>query len=245
MRCLITPFFVAPLASALVSVKDPHVIFSAVTQKSEVHEQACTAEDLKHRAQLQNKIAGICEEMCKEVQAYPKCTCPGFVEPDSTPGVMTWEELLTYMDDLAQWGRDSIKGWHKQASQLQLGKNTTVTGKNGTAASGKNGTDVSSKKTKICLASELYWAPSSSDGGSGGQGAFTEVTAGAGVCVSTTDGVAIKLCGPGKVEAFGTAACAGSAVTLELGLNKTAADCDKVEGSFVSLKYTCGVGNAR
>jgi len=83
-------------------------------------EKACAAADLKHRAQFQNKLAGICEDMCKEVEAYPKCTCPNFVEPDSTPGVMTWDELLDYMDQLAQWGRDSIKGWHKQASQLQV-----------------------------------------------------------------------------------------------------------------------------
>jgi len=83
-------------------------------------DKACVAEDLKQRAQLQNKLAGICEDMCKEVQAYPKCSCPDFVEPDSTPGVMTWDELLSYMDQLAQWGRDSIKGWHKQASQLQV-----------------------------------------------------------------------------------------------------------------------------
>merc|ERR1719168_104417 len=81
-------------------------------------DKACVAEDLKHRAELQNKLAGICEDMCKEVQAYPKCSCPDFVEPDSTPGVMTWDELLDYMDQLAQWGRDSIKGWHKQAAGL-------------------------------------------------------------------------------------------------------------------------------
>ena len=32
-------------------------------------EQACASEDLKHRAQLQNKLAGLCEDMCKEVGA--------------------------------------------------------------------------------------------------------------------------------------------------------------------------------
>merc|ERR1719171_3503625 len=82
--------------------------------------KACAAEDLKHRAQLQNKLAGVCEDMCKEVGAYPQCSgCPNFVQPDSTPGVMTWEELLEHMDNLAEWGRDTIKGWTKQASQLQ------------------------------------------------------------------------------------------------------------------------------
>merc|ERR1719454_2398868 len=48
------------------------------------------ATDLERRAQVQNKLAGVCEDMCKEVGAYPKCTqCPKFVAPDSTPGVMT------------------------------------------------------------------------------------------------------------------------------------------------------------
>eukprot|EP00428_Durinskia_dybowskii_P028283 CAMPEP_0170250994 /NCGR_PEP_ID=MMETSP0116_2-20130129/25322_1 /TAXON_ID=400756 /ORGANISM="Durinskia baltica, Strain CSIRO CS-38" /LENGTH=66 /DNA_ID=CAMNT_0010501947 /DNA_START=48 /DNA_END=245 /DNA_ORIENTATION=+ len=40
-------------------------------------EQSCEAADLKHRAAIQNKLAGVCEEMCKEVGAYPKCAqCP-------------------------------------------------------------------------------------------------------------------------------------------------------------------------
>ena len=37
-----------------------------------------------------------------QVEAYPKCTGPDFVEPDSTPGVMTWDELLEYMDQLGR-----------------------------------------------------------------------------------------------------------------------------------------------
>merc|ERR1740121_1252489 len=91
------------------------------------NEQACVSADLKHRMQVQNKLAGICEEMCKEVNAYPKCAqCPDFVEPDSTPGVMTWDELLEHMDNLVAWGQDSLKGWHKQASALQENKHTPL-----------------------------------------------------------------------------------------------------------------------
>jgi len=101
-------------------------------------EEACASQDLAHRVQLQNKLAGICESMCKEVQAYPQCTCPDFVEPDSTPGVMTWDELLPWMDQLVDWGKDTIKGWHKQASQLQVAQaNGTATGANSTAGSAK------------------------------------------------------------------------------------------------------------
>jgi thiol-disulfide isomerase/thioredoxin len=75
-------------------------------------------EDLQHRMHVQNKLADLCETMCKEVGAYPKCSaCPSFVAPDATPGVMTWNELLPHMDNLAAWGKDQLKGWKKQASK--------------------------------------------------------------------------------------------------------------------------------
>ena len=49
--------------------------------------------------------AGICEDMCRERISnsgffarirYEQClkSCPGYEGPDSTPGVMTWDELL-------------------------------------------------------------------------------------------------------------------------------------------------------
>jgi hypothetical protein len=83
-------------------------------------EKACVSEDAQHRTQLQNKLAGVCVDMCKEVGAFPKCTCPNFVAPDSTPGVMTWPELLEHMDNLSEWGHGQLKGWGQQASQIQL-----------------------------------------------------------------------------------------------------------------------------
>merc|ERR1719487_233528 len=87
---------------------------------SKGEEKACEAADLKHRMALQNKLAGLCEEMCKEVGAYPDCAgCAGFIPPDPTPGVMTWDELLEHMDNLVDWGADQLKGWRKQASALQ------------------------------------------------------------------------------------------------------------------------------
>merc|ERR1719498_520031 len=79
-------------------------------------DESCSAADLKIRIKVQNKLAGLCEDMCKEVGAYPKCAaCPSFVPPDPTPGVMTWDELLTHMDNLADWGQDQLKAWGKQA----------------------------------------------------------------------------------------------------------------------------------
>merc|ERR1719454_1775668 len=84
------------------------------------------ATDLQRRAQVQNKLAGVCEDMCKEVGAYPKCTqCPKFVAPDSTPGVMTWDELLEHMDNLVAWGQSKLKSWRKTASALQKSEVTT------------------------------------------------------------------------------------------------------------------------
>merc|ERR1719161_1946100 len=77
-----------------------------------VHKQsdnACVSDDLQRRMQLQNKLAGVCVDMCKEVGAFPKCTCPDFVAPDSTPGVTTWPELLEHMDNLSEWGHGEIK----------------------------------------------------------------------------------------------------------------------------------------
>merc|ERR1719453_1832032 len=82
-------------------------------------EKGCLSADLSIRAQVQNKLSGICEDMCKEVGAYPQCAqCPGFVAPDSTPGVMTWDELLEHMDNLVEWGQGEIKGWKSQAAGL-------------------------------------------------------------------------------------------------------------------------------
>jgi len=100
-----------------------HVPLSAVAQKTAVSEQACMSEDLSHRMQLQNKLAGVCEDMCKEVGAYPKCgQCLNFVAPDATPGVVTWPELLEHMDNLVAWGQGELKAWRKTAagSALQL-----------------------------------------------------------------------------------------------------------------------------
>merc|ERR1719443_2346731 len=79
-------------------------------------ESACQSEDVKRRSQLQNKLAGVCVDMCKEVGAFPKCTCPNFVAPDATPGVMTWDELLEHMDNLSEWGHGELKAWTKTAS---------------------------------------------------------------------------------------------------------------------------------
>jgi len=96
----------------------------AAQSASAIKVQSCIKADLAHRAALQNKLAGVCVDMCKEVGAFPKCTCPDFVAPDSTPGVMTWPELLEHMDNLSEWGHGQMKAWRQQASALQKSANT-------------------------------------------------------------------------------------------------------------------------
>ena len=81
--------------------------------------KACLSQDLKHRAMVQNKLRDVCIDMCKEVGAYPeKCTCPNYTDTtDKTPTVVTWSELLGYMDSVADSGAAAIKSWHAAAAR--------------------------------------------------------------------------------------------------------------------------------
>merc|ERR1719511_479094 len=78
--------------------------------KSSASSQACVAEDLAARVMVQNRLAGICEDMCKSVGAYPKCECPAFTAPGADPssGNLNWDELLKFMGDLVTWGKDTM-----------------------------------------------------------------------------------------------------------------------------------------
>merc|ERR1719506_3272389 len=107
---LIVSLISAPLVSARLMATSSHT--------------SCVAEDLKHRIAVQNKLAGDCEDMCKELGAYPKCQCPDFVQPDATPGVMTWDELLEHMDNLSEWGHGELKAWAKRAGAFVQGTQT-------------------------------------------------------------------------------------------------------------------------
>merc|ERR1719380_581038 len=110
----------------LVALSFSTLATASLTVKNSNAVQACVAEDLKRRAQVQNKLADACEDMCKNVGSYPNCNCPNFVQPDSTPGVMTWDELLEHMDNLSSWGADELKAWRQQASALQKGEHAVV-----------------------------------------------------------------------------------------------------------------------
>merc|ERR1719188_581522 len=87
------------------------------TSASFAASKACLSQDLKHRAMVQNKLADVCIEMCKEVGAYPeKCTCPEYVDTtDKTPNIVTWKECLDYMDEVADFGAASVKKMQEQA----------------------------------------------------------------------------------------------------------------------------------
>merc|ERR1719409_2165931 len=57
----------------------------AVTQES----TSCEARTQNQRALIQTKLAvfGVqCEQMCKEMGAYPNCQCPGFAGQPSSDG---------------------------------------------------------------------------------------------------------------------------------------------------------------
>merc|ERR1712228_27141 len=128
--------------------------------KSLTSEQACAAADMNNRMQVQAKLKGVCEEMCKEVGSYPNCAqCKGFVPPDSTPGVMTWVELLEHMDNLVYWGQDQLKSWSKQASALQkaqkpvlaaIAQKTAIAGQACAAADMNNRMQVQAKLRGVC-----------------------------------------------------------------------------------------------
>mmetsp|Transcript_51381 Transcript_51381/g.116759 ORF Transcript_51381/g.116759 Transcript_51381/m.116759 type:complete len:775 (-) Transcript_51381:56-2380(-) len=84
--------------------------------------QSCSASDEGHRRMLQSKMAllqGFCEDMCKAVGKHPDCgVCDGFIPPDATPGVQTWDELYAQFDKLKLVGRDMIKEWTGDAGKF-------------------------------------------------------------------------------------------------------------------------------
>merc|ERR1740138_1930165 len=96
---------IATSAFVQFAKSNPEMSLALMTSSS----KACMAEDLKHRAEVQNALKGACEDMCKEVGAYPKCSCPDFVPPDATPNVMTWPELYEKMDALVVKGKEMLK----------------------------------------------------------------------------------------------------------------------------------------
>ena len=85
---------------------------------------ACEAEDLAVRVQLQNKLADVCIDMCKELGAYPeKCTCPDYADTtDKTPNTHTWDELLGYIDSVETFGHEKNMEWTKKYSAIQKTK---------------------------------------------------------------------------------------------------------------------------
>merc|ERR1719440_2392777 len=85
-----------------------------------VQEQAQCPEDESRRMALFQSLTALmkdandaCVEMCKNTGAYPNCACPRFEPPDSTPGVVTWDELYDIFDSLKDQGREMLKKYHK------------------------------------------------------------------------------------------------------------------------------------
>jgi len=85
-----------------------------------VQEQEQCPDDASRRMALFQSLTALmkdandaCVEMCKNTGAYPNCACPRFEPPDSTPGVVTWDELYDIFDSLKDQGREMLKKYHK------------------------------------------------------------------------------------------------------------------------------------
>merc|ERR1719478_1577657 len=85
------------------------------------YQGASKASLLQSLSKARASMNGACEDMCKTVKVYPKCTCPGFEPPDATPGVMTWDELYAYFGQLKESGREMLKKYQgaNKASLIQ------------------------------------------------------------------------------------------------------------------------------
>jgi hypothetical protein len=89
----------------------------------EKQEAQCTPQDdEQHRLALFQSIRMLykqtndaCEAMCKKMGQYPNCSCPNFEPPDSTPGVVTWDELYAMFDKLKDSGRTMLKKYSAMA----------------------------------------------------------------------------------------------------------------------------------
>jgi len=197
--------------------------------------KACAAMDLKHRAQVQNKLATACEDMCKEVGAYPKCECPGFAPPDATPGVMTWEELLEHMDNLEAWGQEMIKKAKARAGSLL-----------------QNATQAKTQaKTRVCIVTSIHSKTNTQATNASNTVGVTDwknQEPAENTCTAGGPYTSFKLCGPATLHLYTSngGACASPDTTITHGTDKTMADCTeetKSSGYWHEFKYTCGAGN--
>merc|ERR1712194_868994 len=68
------------------TIKGWHKQASALQRGSRT-EKSCLSQDLQHRAAVQNKLAGICEDMCKEVGA-------GLLPPHLPTDLLVFTTLL-------------------------------------------------------------------------------------------------------------------------------------------------------
>jgi len=99
-----------------------NVAMSALQHKARVLKavqvsKACMSDDLKQRTVIQSKLHDMCVDMCKELGQFPEhCTCPGYTDTaDKTPGVMTWDELLTFMGDVEAFSAKNLKAWKAES----------------------------------------------------------------------------------------------------------------------------------
>ena len=77
--------------------------------------KACMSEEMTYFEASQMKLHDMCIDMCKELGQLPeRCTSPGYTgTTDETPCVMSWDELLTFMDD--------VEGYFAESKSRQAG----------------------------------------------------------------------------------------------------------------------------
>jgi len=94
-------------AKAVLSGAD-YSLLELKSVKSHSGEQHCVQQDAMRRLQMQQRLQGACEEMCKQINHYPNCMCDGFVPPqESNP--LDWDNIFAKFDELAERGRQWLK----------------------------------------------------------------------------------------------------------------------------------------
>jgi len=97
------------------SLNQTHHHLATISLHSKESSKACQATESMRKALFQQKLAGICVDMCKEIGRFPECReCKGYEPPKKEPGPdMPWDDLLDHMDNLSKWGHSQLKSWRK------------------------------------------------------------------------------------------------------------------------------------
>eukprot|EP00928_Gymnodinium_smaydae_P007305 TRINITY_DN12646_c0_g1_i2.p1 TRINITY_DN12646_c0_g1~~TRINITY_DN12646_c0_g1_i2.p1 ORF type:complete len:148 (-),score=23.02 TRINITY_DN12646_c0_g1_i2:338-736(-) len=110
------------------------LLMQPVTARLGSRSAACQADDLGVRAVLEAKLANLavpCEDMCREMGAYPNCQCPGFAgQPASADDTRACYEKYcqgtacpsdAFVGCVKELTKVSVLQWSNLLSHLDLG----------------------------------------------------------------------------------------------------------------------------